>query len=85
MTVALDKIFEILPSTFIADNATGRLLILSAKDELAQLKNRQGYEGHCFRHRLLFIPSEQFNNNCPACFWERDAAEERFLRETGRE
>lgn len=28
------------------------------------------YTGKCYRHVLKFIPGEQFDNNCPACFWE---------------
>jgi hypothetical protein len=28
------------------------------------------YTGKCYRHVLRFIPSEQFDNNCPACYWE---------------
>ncbi len=26
--------------------------------------------GRCFRHRTKFVPSPQFDNNCPACYWE---------------
>ena len=29
--------------------------------------------GVCFRHSLRFRPSEQFNNNCPARYWESQA------------
>lgn len=31
-------------------------------------------QGRCFRHHLRFTPSQEFNNNCPACYWERAAA-----------
>lgn len=28
------------------------------------------YTGKCFRHRLMFIPSWQFEHSCPACYIE---------------
>lgn len=30
----------------------------------------ENYKGKCYRHNLRFAPSSQFDNNCPACFWE---------------
>lgn len=32
--------------------------------------DEEGYTGQCFRHQARFKPSEQFDNNCPACYWE---------------
>lgn len=39
------------------------------------------WPGRCYRHHLRFTPSEEFQNNCPACYWEHEAAEEAALRE----
>ncbi len=30
----------------------------------------EAYGGQCHRHRTIFIPSSQFDNKCPACYWE---------------
>lgn len=39
------------------------------------------YQGKCHRHFLLFQPQPQFDNNCPACYWEGQAAKERNFAE----
>lgn len=35
---------------------------------------KMDYQGKCYRHVLRFKPSPQFDNNCPACYWEGEAA-----------
>jgi hypothetical protein len=35
------------------------------------------FTGMCYRHRLRFVPSEQFGMNCPACYWELEDGKKR--------
>lgn len=56
---------------------TGKELL----DAMQEWEQFSSFVGHCFRHNLRFAPNEAFNNNCPACYWEHEAAEEAALRE----
>lgn len=39
------------------------------------------YTGVCYRHRLRFIPSPQFDNTCPACWHESQRVKEKADKE----
>ncbi len=50
--------------------------LLAAMQELEKMQSDfqkdiwNQYVGHCYRHQAYFAPSPQFDNNCPACYWE---------------
>lgn len=62
----------------IGEIASWKAYAEASDREMAEMKD---YSGRCFRHKVRFRPSEEFNNNCPACYWEREAKEEAYLRE----